>query len=106
MTHRCGKRSRGGESGEPGSSASAGGYAHDGCCHDIIDELNDLLDQPCDAQRRQALMDLVKNCPEHGEAYGIEQEVRSLLRRSCSEAASHELRTRIHIAITEHIRYM
>lgn len=105
MTHHCGNEPKDEEPGASDSSASAGGYALDSCCHDIIDELNDLLDEPCNPERCQALMERVNSCPEYFEAYGIEQTVRSLLRRSCSEPASRELRARIHVAITEQIRY-
>lgn len=101
MTHNCGNQPpKGGESDHSHEVDSAGGYARDCCCQRLIDEVNDLMAHPCDQERRAAIMKAVQTCPECFEAFGIEQEVRRLLTRSCSEPAPDQLRSKIKYAIS------
>lgn len=76
-----------------------GGYGNNSFCEKIFDELNDLLESPCNETRRRAIMDAVNSCPQCFEAYGIEQAVRDLLKQCCCEPAPETLRTKIRVVI-------
>lgn len=64
-------------------------------CEETFKLLTELIDGHCDAARKELLRQQVEKCPECFATLGIEQEVRALLRRSCSVQAPEALRIRI-----------
>lgn len=79
----------------PDQPTHAGGYADNAYCQEIMDELYDLLDHPCDPTRRLAILEAVESCPDCFRAFGVEQEVRALLKKSCCEEAPESLRVKV-----------
>lgn len=77
---------------------------HDARCRDLLDALYNYVDGCCEEKKRATLQRHVDECPSCLETLGIEQQVRDLLRKRCSEQAPQGLRARI---VSElHVRYV
>ncbi|WJZ01936.1 mycothiol system anti-sigma-R factor [Corynebacterium freiburgense] len=68
-------------------------------CEDAYQALFELLDGHMEEAEAQRLKEKVLACPACFQALGIEQEVRSLMKRCCGVHAPVQLRERITVAI-------
>ena len=64
-------------------------------CDELLDHLFEFLDAELDERERARLSDHVDGCPTCHEAADVEQHVRALIRRSCTEVAPDSLRLRV-----------
>jgi mycothiol system anti-sigma-R factor len=76
------------------------GNAHEIDCGQILNEVYLFLDLECADGRRHAIQHHLDECSACLRQYGIEQEVRALVQRCCSnDRAPAELRERLRIKI-------
>ncbi|APT84207.1 mycothiol system anti-sigma-R factor [Corynebacterium aquilae] len=68
-------------------------------CEGINDSLWELLDGDCSQERREEILAAIKQCPGCFEKYGIETEVRALVKQCCCQQAPSSLRESISIKI-------
>lgn len=64
-------------------------------CEELLEHLFEYLDAEMTAAQRARLTSHVEQCPRCHEAADVEQHVRSLIRRSCTEKAPQSLRLRV-----------
>ena len=68
-------------------------------CEGIDRTLYELFDGECTAERRELLIAEIEKCPGCFEKFGIETEVRQLVRQCCCSEAPSELKESISIKI-------
>jgi len=79
---------------------------HDESCADFIERIVYLLDNELDEDDVHAVKEHLDRCAPCLERYDVQRTVKSLVARSCSEAAPDTLRERVLLSIREvHIRY-
>ncbi|WP_213452555.1 mycothiol system anti-sigma-R factor [Rhizomonospora bruguierae] len=72
------------------------GEPHETDCHDVLAEVYLYLDLECSEERRRLIRDHLDECSPCLREFGIEQEVKALVARSCgAERAPAELRDRL-----------
>lgn len=79
--------------GNPYSPCSA--ETPDSECAELARALYEFVDGRGDAATRERLQRHAEQCPSCLEALGVEQQVREILRASCTQPAPMELRTKI-----------
>jgi mycothiol system anti-sigma-R factor len=78
----------------------------DESCADFIERIVYLLDNELDEDDVHAVKEHLDRCAPCLEKYDVQKTVKSLVARSCSEAAPDTLRERVLLSIREvHIRY-
>jgi mycothiol system anti-sigma-R factor len=78
------------------------GQPHETDCKEVLAEVYFYLDLECDERRRSLIRHHLDECTPCLREYGIEQEVKALVARSCGdERAPAELRSRLRIKLNE-----
>jgi mycothiol system anti-sigma-R factor len=78
------------------------GEPHATDCHDVLAEVYLYLDLECSEDRRRLIRDHLDECSPCLREFGIEQEVKALVARSCGdERAPAELRERLRAKLAE-----
>lgn len=77
------------------------GCADDPGCRDTLDQLYEYLDGELDAGHLAGVKEHLAHCNSCLQQYGFEQEVRTMVARSCCCHAPEQLRQRIITRITE-----
>jgi mycothiol system anti-sigma-R factor len=71
-------------------------------CDDVLNEVFLYLDEETDELTRNRIREHLDDCGPCLRQFGLEQDVKSLVARSCgSDTAPSSLRTRIRVRITE-----
>jgi mycothiol system anti-sigma-R factor len=78
------------------------GEPHETDCRDVLAEVYLYLDLECSDDRRDLIRTHLDECSPCLREFGIEQEVKALVARSCGdERAPVELRERLRLRLTE-----
>jgi mycothiol system anti-sigma-R factor len=78
------------------------GEPHETDCRDVLAEVYLYLDLECSEDRRALIRTHLDECSPCLREYGIEQEVKALVARSCGdERAPVELRERLRVRLSE-----
>jgi mycothiol system anti-sigma-R factor len=78
------------------------GEPHETDCADVLAEVYLYLDLECADDRRELIRQHLDECSPCLREYGIEQEVKALVARSCgAERAPSELRERLRMRLSE-----
>lgn len=78
------------------------GEPHETDCSDVLAEVYLYLDMECGDDRRDLIRHHLDECSPCLRQFGIEQEVKALVARSCGEdRAPAELRERLRVKIRE-----
>jgi mycothiol system anti-sigma-R factor len=71
-------------------------------CDDVLDELYLYLDDETDAGTKNQIREHLEACAPCFRRYGLEQDVRALVQRSCgNDRAPRTLHDRVRVRITE-----
>jgi anti-sigma factor (TIGR02949 family) len=71
------------------------GKPHETPCAEVIDHLYEFLDQELPDGDIRKIRQHLDECAPCLREYGLEEAVRALVRRSCSEVAPEQLRSRV-----------
>ncbi len=77
------------------------GNPHETPCSEVLDRIYEFIDgEIADADKRHAIKHHLDECGPCLQEYGLEEQVKSIVRRSCSDPAPDELRAKVlrHIA--------
>ena len=76
------------------------GDHHDTDCAEVLAEVWLFLDHECDESRRSLLAQHLDECGPCLAEFGLEEQVKAIVKRSCSDPAPAELRAKVlrHIA--------
>ncbi|MEJ3743948.1 mycothiol system anti-sigma-R factor [Actinomycetes bacterium KLBMP 9797] len=78
------------------------GEPHETDCSDVLNEVYLYLDLECADDRRDLIRQHLDECSPCLREFGIEQEVKALVARSCGdERAPSELRERLRLRLSE-----
>ena len=77
------------------------GNHHETPCSEVIDRVYEFIDGELPGADCAKIKHHLEECGPCLREYGIEEEVKSLVRRSCSDPAPVELRAKILLRITE-----
>ena len=77
------------------------GDPHDTPCSEVLDQVYLYLDGEDGAEARDHVREHLEECSPCLRKYGLEQAVKALVARSCSEAAPVDLRDRILLRIRQ-----
>ncbi|GAA4620012.1 mycothiol system anti-sigma-R factor [Saccharopolyspora hordei] len=80
---------------------SCGEHHHEDSCEDVLAEVWLFLDNECDPERRAAVQQHLDGCGSCLEHFGIEEQIKALLHRKCTEHAPQELKERLRASIRD-----
>lgn len=80
------------------------GNPHETPCADVLDRVYEYIDGELDSQRVHVIKEHLDECGPCLREFGLEEAVKAIVRRSCSDPAPTDLRTKVlaHIAAARH----
>ncbi len=78
------------------------GDPHETDCREVLQEVYLYLDRECDTERRDKIRDHLDECSPCLREYGLEQEIKALVARCCSQdVAPAGLRQRLRLRLRQ-----
>jgi len=77
------------------------GKHHETPCSEVLDKVYEFIDDELPTADCGKIKQHLEECGPCLREYGIEEEVKAVVRRSCSDPAPAELRTKILMRITQ-----
>jgi mycothiol system anti-sigma-R factor len=76
------------------------GKPHETPCADVLDRVYEFIDGELDSDRRREIKTHLDECAPCLQEFGLEEQVKAIVKRSCSDPAPPELRAKVlsHIA--------
>ena len=76
------------------------GNPHAVPCEDVLDRVYEFIDGEIDGQRRHEIKEHLEECSPCLQKFGLEETVKAIVKRSCSDPAPPDLRAKVlsHIA--------
>ena len=71
------------------------GKPHETPCSEVLDRVYEYLDGELDRQRVHVIKEHLDECSPCLAAYGLEDAVKSIVKRSCSDPAPADLRSKV-----------
>jgi mycothiol system anti-sigma-R factor len=76
------------------------GNPHETPCSEVLDRVYEFIDGELDGERRHQIKHHLDECGPCMAEFGLEEQVKAIVKRSCSDPAPAELRAKVlrHIA--------
>ncbi len=71
------------------------GNPHEVPCSEVLDRVYEYIDGECDQKDKHAIKHHLEECGPCLKEFGLEEAVKAIVRRSCSDPAPAELRTKV-----------
>lgn len=71
------------------------GKPHETPCSEVLDRVYEYLDGELDRKRVQVIKDHLEDCSPCLAEFGLEDAVKSIVKRSCSDPAPADLRSKV-----------
>jgi mycothiol system anti-sigma-R factor len=75
------------------------GNPHKTPCSEVLDRIYEFIDGELDGERRHEIKHHLEECAPCLREFGLEEQVKAIVKRSCSDPAPAELRTKVLLRI-------
>ena len=75
------------------------GNPHETPCSEVLDRIYEYIDGELDAERRHEIKHHLDECAPCLQEYGLEEAVKAIVKRSCSDPAPADLRDKVLVRI-------
>jgi len=71
------------------------GKPHETPCSEVLDRVYEFIDGELDGDRRHLIKEHLEECGPCLQEFGLEEQVKAIVKRSCCDPAPIELRTKV-----------
>ena len=71
------------------------GKPHETPCSEVLDRVYEFIDGELDGERRHQIKEHLDECGPCLQEFGLEEQVKAIVKRSCCDPAPIELRTKV-----------